>query len=1070
MWRLQLFGYRAMARRTPLRKLTATDAAAAARRVSSTRAGSSNEQRFLSLYGQEATQTFPPKVQAWMNRKGPVELSTKAGAAKENLLNDREQGEHEQRQPCVDHGCLEPLFLIVYISIFARRLSIPALYDITRDDPHWLEAVVNEIKFQVPVGFMSEPIRNLCHTLMRWLRTQGDSAQIVEDLLLRLIEEEDIGGSRRVNSVLFSLAIDAWVKQATSRNAPQRAEALLQLMHDRHDENPSRPPPRASHVSQVLAAWSYSPLSHAPHRAEQLLKWMEDERDRFPASVYSYTSVIHAYAKHGQAEDAERVLCAMEARLKEDPKGAIRPNVITFTAVINAWANAGQGLRGAQMAESARKRLEDWHRTLKDDDLRVNVKLLSTLMHAWARSDSPDQGGNVERIWKELLDLRASLSETERNEPSNRLTAHPYNTLMEAWSRSGRPEMADKILNDMLDQVAKGDKNAVAPSNVSWTIVAHGWARQGDVKRTEGILKRMHEQYSAGDNSAKLNITVYNAILLAWNKQKATGAANSAQRLLDWMEEHSEKGMTDVHPNEISYGLVISAWSKSRKEMASKMVLQNLHRMENSLKRNRTGTVSVGLTYEVALATISKGAADNAHLEVLELLRHIEALHKDGSMGPILTNHCYHIAIASIAWSPARDGEELAEDILCRMEASPSSEFQPRTRSYDAAIIAWARSFKNEAPARASAILQRLEERGKEADKNYYPSTKTYNYILAACSASTSHEASEIALAVLEKMKEDNRKGYKGMRPSAGTFKLVFGDEFDKRETMTASAVEDMIQRMEDSDEHEDVDSSFRLGCYLYALTVWGWSVDPEAATHGERLWERMNRSTDISPNLKCFSALLRAYANNAEKINPGKADKMLRKLERDYSDGTLDWRPDSTCYDCLIDMWAKSKQTGAPQRAFDLLERMDTSYKTHGTDHIKPNRHTYASVLLACALTPAPDDGRKLHHFNIAVRAFNHLREHKYCEPDRSLYNRLLMCATYLAPDKTMQIKMTKHVFLLCCRDGHLDRRILKHYWDVAPKEDRRKLLGKDCDQVELSELPQEWSINAKEDRSNMI
>lgn len=929
---------------------------------------------------------------------------------------------------------------------------------------------MNEIKFEVPVGFMSEPIRNLCHTLMRWLRTQGDSAQIVEDLLLRLIEEEDTGGSRRVNSVVFALAIDAWAKQANSRNAPQRAEALLQLMQDRHDGNPLRPPPRASHVSQVLAAWSFSSLSHAPQRAEQLLKWMEDERDRFPASVYSYTSVVHAYAKHGKAEDAERVLRAMEARLKEDPKGAIRPNVITFTSVINAWANAGQGLRGAHMAEAARERLEDWHRTLKDDDLRVNVKLLSTLMQAWARSDSPDQGKNTERIWKDLLTLRASLSETERNEPPNQLTVHPYNGLMEAWSRSGHPEKADKVLNDMLDKVANGDKNAVAPSNASWTIVAHGWARQGDVKRTEGILKQMQAQYSAGDNSAKLNIAVYNALLLAWNKRKETRAATQAQRLLDWIEEQAEKGATDLRPNEISYGLVISSWRKGRNEVASKMVLQNLQRMESSLKNNRSGAVSVGLTYEVALAAISEGPADNKHVEVLKLLHHIEALHDDGSMGQILTNHCYHIAIASIAWSPTRDGEELAEDILCRMEASPSSEFQPRKKSYDAAITAWARSFKSEAPARAYAILQRMEERAKEANEHYHPSSKTYNYILAACSSSTSPEASEIAHTVLEKMKEDNRKGYKGMRPSDGTFKLVFGDEFDKRETVTAIAVEEMIQRMEDSGEHDDADSSFRLGCYVYALTVWGWSVDPEAATRAERLWERMNRSTDISPDLKCFSALLRAYANNAEKINPGIADEMLRKMERDYSDGILDWRPDSTCYDCLIDMWAKSKQAGAPQRAFNLLERMDTIYKKHGTDHIKPNRHSYAGVLLACALTPAPDDGRKLHHFNIAVRAFNHLREHKYCEPDRSLYNRLLMCATYLAPDKKMQIKMTKHVFSLCCRDGHLDRRILKHYWDVAPTEDRQKLLGRDGAQVELSELPQEWSINARKDHSNTI
>jgi hypothetical protein len=32
-----------------------------------------------------------------LDRKGPVELSTKAGAAKKNLLKDREQGEHETK-------------------------------------------------------------------------------------------------------------------------------------------------------------------------------------------------------------------------------------------------------------------------------------------------------------------------------------------------------------------------------------------------------------------------------------------------------------------------------------------------------------------------------------------------------------------------------------------------------------------------------------------------------------------------------------------------------------------------------------------------------------------------------------------------------------------------------------------------------------------------------------------------------------------------------------------------------------------------------------------------------------
>jgi hypothetical protein len=53
-----------------------------------------------------------------MNRKGPVELSTKVGAAKENLLNDREQGEHEERLPydrVLIMVVLEPLLLTAHL-------------------------------------------------------------------------------------------------------------------------------------------------------------------------------------------------------------------------------------------------------------------------------------------------------------------------------------------------------------------------------------------------------------------------------------------------------------------------------------------------------------------------------------------------------------------------------------------------------------------------------------------------------------------------------------------------------------------------------------------------------------------------------------------------------------------------------------------------------------------------------------------------------------------------------------------------------------------------------------------
>ena len=984
--------------RAPLRRLEANDAAqissVASRQmqVKPVFTLSTQQQRYLSTRGHEASQTFPPRIQDFFDRKNPVELSPQGAAkAKETLFSQREK----------------------------------LLDEITKEDPEWLEEVIKEIRNDVLVGTMSEPVRNLCHTLMRWLRTQGFMAQIAEDLLHRLIQEEDAGSGRRVNPVLYSIAIDAWAKQSSSPDAPERAEALLQLMHDRYNEKPSqRPQPRASHVSQVLVAWSNSSLPHAPQRAEQLLRWMEDESNKFPPSVHAYTSVIHAYAIRGKAHDAERILRLMEARLKDDPDKAVRPNVKTFTAVVNAWAGAGQGKRGAHMAQAVRQRLEQLYKKLQDEDLKPNIKLLTSLMQAWANSDSPEQCEKVEQIFKEILDLRESLSDEERNHPSNEINIYPYNRLMQVWSKSGNPEKAERILNDMLDRVSVGDKDAVAPSNLSWTTVAQGWARKGKVEQTENILKRMHEHYCAGMTSAKRNIVIYNTLLLAWRKSSDPLAANKAQRLLDWMEEQADSGIEELRPNEISFDIVISAWRDSRQiDRSGKMVLELLSRMEAYLqKTNVKRSDAVVSAYLAALTTLARGGKNDTQVEVLKLLHRIEAIHQSGSMGPILTNHCYHVAIAVCAWAPTRDGEEIAEDILLRMEASPDRNFQPKKRSYEAAIAAWARSFKDESPVRAHAILKRLEKRVQGPDSPCEPSNKIYNYILSACVASKVPEAAEIARDVLETMVEKRGNGNETIYPSAGIFKLTFGDRFDQRDFMSAGPVEEIINRMEDPSQGVPLDETFLFNCYLYALTVWGWSVDLDAAAHAERLWERMDESSYVCPDLECFNSLLRAYTNRIDRKEPDKtipikADKLLCKMEREHGIGNIDWRPDSTSFNCVIEIWAKSKIAGAAQRAFQLLERMDAIYKKHRSDHVKPSGDTYAMVLLACALTPARDEGRKLHHFNIAVRAFNHLRDSEYCEPDRSLYNRLLMCAIYLAPDHEAKVKMTRHIFLLCCR-----------------------------------------------------
>lgn len=934
---------------------------------------------------------YPPNIQSWFDQKSPVELSI--------------QGHDKSREALRTH-------------------QEKVLDELTKNDPEWLERVIHEIRHEVEVGQMPEPVRHLCHTLMKWLRTRGFMAQIVEDVLHRLLQEEDASRGLVVNQAFFSIAIDAWVRQSNiTRDAPRRAEALFQLMQDRYKENPkSRTKPRASHVAQVLAAWSNSTLAHAPQRAEQLLEWMESKDNRFSPSVFAYNSVIQAYARHDRPQDAERILRLLEDRFRNDPENAVRPNVRSFKSVMEAWALSGQGERGAYLAEAVRKRLNDLYKAYPYKDLKPNVDILVSLMDAWAKSYSPREEEKVEELWNEIVTLHASLSDEERKLSANQITEYPYKYRMEAWGKIGKPEKAEEILNSMLERVAAGDKNAIVPSRMSWTTVAHGWAQKGKVKRAEDMLKRLHE------HGAERSVVIYNALLLAWVKSKDPTAANKAHRLLDWMEEQANNGMEELRPNEVSYNLVLSAWRASRqKHIAGTKVNGLLDRMEAYLETHPVQSrTAVSYAYEGALATVARGGEDDTHLKVIQLLQRIEAIHKSKTVGPVLTNNFYHLAVASCAWAPTRDGEELAEDILRRMEASPHVEFQPKRRTYEASIAAWARTFKDEAPARAYAIFKRLEERAQEdlPDNPYKPTQKIYNFLLVACLVSRAPEAEGIAHELLEKIAEKRKNGDETISLSPNVIKALFADAFDRRDNISSIPVEDMITKIEAfGTVGGPVDEKFLLDCYSFALTILGWSTSNDAADRAGKLWQRMNVSRYVSPNLKCFNELMYAYSNDmdrkdSDKTSPYKAEALLRKAERDFSTGAIDWRPNTLGYDNVIEIWAKSKVDGAPDRAFQLLERMDIIYKKFGSDRVKPSASTYGMVLLACANTPAKSDEKKLHHFNIAVRAFNHLQESDYCKPDRTLYNRLLMCAIYLAPDRKTRVKMTRHIFTLCCSE----------------------------------------------------
>jgi hypothetical protein len=86
------------------------------------------------------------------------------------------------------------------------------------------------------------------------------------------------------DKLLDSIVVDAWAKSGEGVSAAQRAEAILQHMHQQYQTTRSEHlKPTTGIFNAVINAWARSKDKVAPARAEQILQWMEDLHQTNPS-------------------------------------------------------------------------------------------------------------------------------------------------------------------------------------------------------------------------------------------------------------------------------------------------------------------------------------------------------------------------------------------------------------------------------------------------------------------------------------------------------------------------------------------------------------------------------------------------------------------------------------------------------------------------------------------------------------------------------------------------------------------------------------------------------------------
>jgi pentatricopeptide repeat protein len=180
-----------------------------------------------------------------------------------------------------------------------------------------------------------------------------------------------------------------------------------------------------------------------------------------------------------------------------------------------------------------------------------------------------------------------------------------------------------------------------------------------------------------------------------------------------------------------------------------------------------------------------------------------------------------------------------------------------------------------------------------------------------------------------------------------------------------------------------------------------------------------------IRPNDETFNAILSCWLKSKDNGSLNQVTMHLETMEKMFQDGNRDAKPDrvtmnsamtalcrsgeldravqlqnrmeevyrivpdTVSNNILIDGWSKSERSEAPERALDILMRMEESFQKGGNGHVKPDNYSYTSCIDCFVKSNRPRSGQ--HAVQLLKRMKKLHLEHGGDPPSTDCYNAVL-------------------------------------------------------------------------------
>ena len=489
-------------------------------------------------------------------------------------------------------------------------------------------------------------------------------------------------------------------------------------------------------------------------QAHGLLKWLsnESQTSSYPIPLSplpsSFTAVISAYGKLGEAESAEKVVHFMLSAHRKGITKIPPPNLACMNALIDGWARSNRDDAGVK-AEETMNLMKNLHNG-EGLQTKPNMITYSTCINAWAHSKvARNSAVRAEYLLRRLIKQYEAGSDVLPTESA-------FTATMNAWAKSGADDAPTKVesLLQIMMTFSKTNGLIVTTKEIPYSILIKAWKTiaeklpPGDKKKRwcgDQILSVVEDMNAAG---ITLTPPTHNACITAL---LAVSPSDALLYFLD-TEERFRAGQTNVDTRTFNSALnVIAAQNKPDGAQQAMMILERM-----------------------------AGSGDEG-----------QSVSRDG--------YTYNITLKILSRSPSEDAALKASQLLMEMDKTPN--VRPSYISFVSCMMAWARSDDQSKFDKIQDLLATFKtsyEDGKLAGRL---SVVPYNTALAACYHNTSPKLKSPALrTALRTMAELRELSVERIKPDHTTY-LSFFRAIESLRT-NEDQIDDMIQSEFDACVH----------------------------------------------------------------------------------------------------------------------------------------------------------------------------------------------------------------------------------------------------------------------------